>query len=237
MSPDDGAAEILVVEDDESVREMLVAVLSDEGHRVEVHPNGEAAIVDPTAIGTDLLILDVGLPGVNGLDVCHHVRRRGRAGPILVLTARGEVGDRVDGLDAGADDYLVKPFALDELLARVRALLRRGAFERAPAASTVVEIDDLVIDPSTREAHRGGALLDLTRLEFDLLHLLVREAPAVVTREAIHLEVWGHEQDHMSNSLEVFVSQLRRKTEVGGRRRLLHTVRGVGYAARVVDDR
>ncbi len=215
---------------------MLDAVLSDEGHAVTVHASGEAAIVDPRAVDTDLLVLDVGLPGVNGLDVCRHVRRRGRTAPILMLTARSEVPDRVSGLDAGADDYLVKPFALDELLARVRALLRRHTTGEASPASPVVELGDLTIDPSTREVRRGHDELELTRLEFDLLLLLVRRSPAVIARDVLHEEVWGHDQDHMSNSLEVFVSQLRRKTEIGDRPRLIHTVRGVGYAARPPSD-
>ncbi len=224
-------AHVVVVEDDRSVREMLCAVLADEGHLVDVHANGEAAIADPATAACDLLILDLGLPGIGGLDVCRHVRRHGRTDPVLILTARSEVGDRVDGLDAGADDYLVKPFALDELLARVRALMRRRGYS-AGHEHPVLTLDDLTVDTDARQARRDGVLLDLTRLEFDLLRLLVAHAPAVLHREAIHEQIWGYDQEHMSNSLEVFVSQLRRKTEVGGRPRIIQTVRGVGYAAR-----
>ena len=179
----------------------------------------------------DAAIIDIGLPGIDGLEVCRRLRANGRTAPVMMLTARHEVQDRVLGLDAGADDYLVKPFALDELLARVRALHRRHG-TAASAVDTQLELDDLTIDPGTRVATRGEDPLDLTRIEFDLLHLLVAKSPAVLTRDAIHERIWGYEQEHMSNSLEVFVSQLRRKTERDGRPRLVHTVRGVGYTAR-----
>ena len=224
----------MVVEDDQSVREMLGAVLTSEGHRVEAHEVGEVAVASDESLDADLVILDVGLPGMDGLDVCRRLRRHGRTAPILMLTARHDVRDRVDGLDAGADDYLVKPFALEELLARVRALLRRGAGvpETKPEVATV---DDLVVDPITRGAVRAGERLELTRREFDLLHLLVSRSPAVLSREVIHEHIWGYGEDLMSNSLEVFVSQLRRKTERSGRPRLVHTVRGVGYAVRPAD--
>ncbi len=226
-------AHIVVVEDDQSVREMLAAVLTSAGHAVDAHGDGEQAVVADDALGADLVILDVGLPGMSGLEVCRRLRRHGRTAPVLMLTARHEVRDRVDGLDAGADDYLVKPFALDELLARVRALLRRSAPLDGPGPGPL-ELDDLVIDPVTREATRAGHPLDLTRLEFDLLQLLVARSPAVLTRELLHEEIWGYDEDLMSNSLEVFVSQLRRKTELHGGARLVHTVRGVGYTARAL---
>ncbi|MEO1058641.1 MAG: response regulator transcription factor [Actinomycetota bacterium] len=223
---------IVVVEDDQSVREMLAAVLTSAGHVVDAHGDGEHAVAADASLVADLVILDVGLPGMDGLEVCRRLRRHGRTSPVLMLTARHEIRDRVDGLDAGADDYLVKPFALDELLARVRALLRRGApLDNAPGP---LQLDDLVIDPVTREAARAGHALDLTRLEFDLLRLLVARSPAVLTRECLHEEIWGYDEDLMSNSLEVFVSQLRRKTEVHGGARLVHTVRGVGYTARAL---
>ena len=219
---------VVVVEDDPSLRDMLATVLVDEGHDVVTIPSGERALtVDLDA--ARLVVLDLGLPGVGGIDVCSHLRRRGSTVPVLMLTARAEVQDRVRGLDAGADDYVTKPFALDEFLARVRALVRRSALEQT---DDVVEIDDLVVDAVSRTAVRGGEALDLTRREFDLLHLLVSRAPAVVEREQIHREVWNHEGVHLSNSMEVFISALRRKTEARGRSRLIHTVRGVGYSVR-----
>ena len=178
----------------------------------------------------DLSILDLGLPGLDGLELCERLRRHGYHGPILMLTARHEVTDRVRGLDAGADDYLVKPFALDELLARVRAMLRRRV--RSGVASTNLLLGDVELDVDTREVRRGGDLLDLTKLEFDLLRVLMEASPIVMTRASLHEQVWGFEEDHMSNSLEVFVSQLRKKMEADGGQRLIHTVRGVGYVAR-----
>ena len=225
---------IVVIEDDQSLREMLSSILSANGYDVVAFADGETAVADDCTIEAGLAIIDVGLPGMDGLDVCRRVRLHGRIAPVMMLTARHDVHDRVLGLDAGADDYLVKPFALDEFLARVRALLRRrGAVaDDAHDATTDCRIDDLVVDPHTRIATRGDDVLELTRLEFDLLHLFVSNAPGVLTREAIHERIWGYDQDHMSNSLEVFVSQLRRKTEAGGRPRLIHTVRGVGYDAR-----
>ena len=226
-------AHVVVVEDDRSVREMLAEVLRSEGLDVTTFGNGEEAIVGATATECDLIVLDVGLPGVGGFDVCRHLRRRGRTEPILILTARAEVADRVAGLDAGADDYLVKPFALDELLARVRALLRRRVLLRPDAeAPETLQVGDLTLDTATREARRGDEHVDLTRLEFELLLLLMRRAPAVVDRHTIHAEVWGADPDHLSNALEVCMSQLRRKLERDGRSRLVHTVRGIGYVAR-----
>ena len=224
---------VVVIEDDQSLREMLSSILSANGCDVVAFGDGETAVADQHTIEAGLAIIDVGLPGMDGLDVCRRLRLHGRTAPVMMLTARHEVHDRVLGLDAGADDYLVKPFALDELLARVRALLRRrGTLADDQSATTDCRIDDLVVDPHTRLATRGDDVLELTRLEFDLLHLFVSNAPGVLTREAIHERIWGYDQDHMSNSLEVFVSQLRRKTEASGRPRLIHTVRGVGYAAR-----
>ncbi len=218
---------VVVVEDDRSVRSMLATVLSDEGYDVVTISSGaDALTVDLDR--AQLVILDLGLPGVGGVDVCAHLRRRGSNVPVLMLTARAQVQDRVRGLDAGADDYVTKPFALEEFLARVRALVRRTA---PRAASGSIRIGDLEVDPVTRTAVRGEPL-ELTRREFDLLHLLAVRSPAVVEREDIHREVWQHEGAHISNSMEVFISTLRRKTEAGGRPRLIHTVRGVGYAAR-----
>jgi two-component system response regulator MprA len=224
---------IVVVEDDQSVREMLCAVLAAEGHDVTSFGDGERASASNAMGGAGLVILDVGLPAMSGIDVCRRLRRTEPTVPILMLTARHATADRVEGLDAGADDYLVKPFALDELLARVRSLLRRSRGNLKPAVNRVAELDDLVVDLDHRDARRGGRTLDLTKIEFDLLWLLVSNSPIVLRREVIHDHIWGYDQDHMSNSLEVFVSQLRRKTEAGGAGRVIHTVRGVGYVARL----
>lgn len=222
---------IVVIEDDRSLRSMLETVLRDEGYAVTALASAEPFIAQQPA-DPSLVVLDIGLPGVTGLDVCSHLRRHGSQVPILMLTARGETRDRVRGLDAGADDYLTKPFALDELLARVRALLRRRALGLDPP-SRAISIADLDIEPTSRLVQRAGRTVELTRLEFDLLHLLVRSSPAVVSRDEIHEAIWDADESHMSNSLEVFVSQLRRKTEAGGASRLVHTVRGIGYVARV----
>jgi two-component system response regulator MprA len=176
----------------------------------------------------DAVVLDVGLPGIDGLQVCRTLRSEGSTIPILVLTARHQVTDRVAGLDAGADDYLVKPFALEELLARLRALLRRTVQE----SSDELIVGDLVLDPTTRRVERAGEEVALTRTEFNLLELLMVNAGNVLTRDVIFERVWGYDFDVTSNSLDVYIGYLRRKTEAGGRDRLIHTVRGVGYVAR-----
>lgn len=180
----------------------------------------------------ELVILDINLPGIDGIETCRRLRKRGVDTPVLMLTARQEVADRVQGLDAGADDYLPKPFALDELLARVRSMLRRVGRNAAQGA-TVLEIGDLVLDPAARTVTRGGAAIELTKIEFDLLELLVANTGTVLTRDVIQERVWGYDDDLGSNSLEVFVSAVRRKTEDGGGERLIHTIRGVGYVARL----
>lgn len=223
-----GESTIAVIEDDQSVREMLAAVLVHEGYDVVSFESAEEAVHDEQLASARVVVLDVGLPGMSGLELCASWRRVGRTTPILMLTARHEVRDRVEGLDAGADDYLVKPFALDELLARVRVLARRNA-----PLDDRLELDDLALIRSTREVARGDERIELTQREFELLELLLANSPTVLTREAIHEHVWGHGGDYMSNSLEVFVSQLRRKTELAGAQRLIHTVRGVGYVAKV----
>jgi two-component system response regulator MprA len=223
---------VLVVEDDRSVRDMLSAVLGHEGHRVDAHDSAESALATIRTAPPDLVILDVGLPGMNGLRLCEQLRHGCYDGPVLMLTARHEVADRVKGLDAGADDYLVKPFALDELLARVRAMLRRTV-RAGPSDGPTIAVGDLVLDLDTRDVRRAGAPVDLTKIEFDLLELLVANSPAVLTRDVIHERIWGYDAAHMSNSLEVFISQLRKKTEAGGGDRVICTVRSVGYAARV----
>ena len=177
----------------------------------------------------DAIVLDVLMPGTDGLAVCRIMRDRGNQTPVLMLTARHEVSDRVAGLDAGADDYLVKPFALDELFARVRALLRRSS---VTDGSTALTVSDLVLDPSRRQAWRGGQELDLTKTEFDLLELLMFNAGIVVTRESIYERIWGYDFETSSKSLDVYVGYLRRKTEFGDAPRLIHTIRGIGYTVR-----
>lgn len=223
---------VTIVEDDLSVREMLAAVLTHEGYAVTSHDSGEAALADPGTAAADVIVLDIGLPDTDGLVVCERLRSNGYAGPILMLTARHTIGDRVAGLDAGADDYLVKPFALDELLARVRAMARRTTVTAVSPDGHRLELGDLVVDLGTRTVTRGDAAVDLTKFEFELLHLLVANAPMVLSRDVLYDRVWGYDQENASNSLEVFISQLRKKLEAGGGDRLIHTVRGVGYTAR-----
>lgn len=220
---------IAVVEDDASLREALIGVLEHEGHEVEAFGDAESLLDQLPPLDPALVILDVGLPGIDGVECCRRLRASGHDQAVLMLTARHEVDDRVRGLDAGADDYLVKPFALTELLARVRAHLRRS---NAVVGDVVPAIADLTLDPGTRRVQRGGTEIELTRLEFDLLELLVANSPRVLTREVIHDRVWGHDGSFMSNSLEVAISQLRRKLDADPARRLIHTVRGVGYVVR-----
>lgn len=220
---------ILVVEDDQGTRESLAMVLEFQKYSLFQAETGEQGLDRAAQVRPDLIILDINLPGIDGLETCRRLRGQGHSGPILMLTARHEVADRVEGLDAGADDYLPKPFALDELLARVRSMLRRGGVEQS---STTLTLADLHIDMSARIARRAGTQLDLTKREFDLLSLLVLSTDVVLTRDIIRNEVWGPDDDPDSNSLEVFVSSLRKKTEHGGHDRLIHTVRGVGYVAR-----
>ncbi len=222
---------ILIVEDDRGVRESLAMVLEYQGYNIAQACSGEDGLSFAADHGPAVVILDINLPGVDGIETCRRLRTRGYDGKILMLTARHEVTDRVRGLDAGADDYLAKPFALEELLARVRAMLRAAG--TAPAAPTTIALDDLVVDPAARTASRDGDPIELTKIEFDLLELLIANTGIVLTRDVIQERVWGYDDDLGSNSLEVFVSALRKKTEVGGRPRLIHTVRGVGYVARV----
>ncbi len=223
---------VTIVEDDLSVREMLAAVLTHEGYAVTSHDTGNGALADPGTRAADVIVLDIGLPDTDGLVVCDRLRADGFGGPILMLTARHTVGDRVAGLDAGADDYLVKPFALDELLARVRAMARRTAVSGTSPDGNRLELGDLVVDLGTRSVVRSDTPIDLTKFEFELLHLLVANAPMVLSRDLLYERVWGYDQENASNSLEVFISQLRKKLEASGGERLIHTVRGVGYTAR-----
>ena len=220
---------ILVVDDERAVRESLRRALELEGYEVEAAGDGSEALerLEADGLDPDAVVLDVLMPGIDGLEVCRVLRRAGSRVPVLMLTARAEVGDRVAGLDAGADDYLVKPFALEELLARLRALLRR-----AGRGEEVLRFADVELDPATREVRRGGEPIELTRTEFSLLELFLRNPRQVLTRSLIFERVWGYDFGAGSNSLDVYIGYLRRKTEAGGRPRLLHTVRGVGYALR-----
>jgi two-component system response regulator MprA len=218
----------LIVDDERSVRDALSRALRSEGYRVQVAATGGDALGLLAEQSTDVIVLDVGMAGLDGLETCRLIRAKGDDVPILMLTARSGVADRVAGLDAGADDYLVKPFALEELLARLRALLRR----QAPSHTTALTFGDVVLDPMSREVTLGGDPITTTRLEFALLELFLRHPRQVLTREVIFDRVWGYDFGANSNSLEVYVGYLRRKTESGGRPRLIHTVRGVGYVLR-----
>ncbi len=222
-------ARLLVAEDDRGVREALARALRFEGYQVALADDGAHALELAAETPPDLYLLDIQMPHVDGLSVCRTLRRRGDRTPILVLTARHQVSDRVEGLDAGADDYLVKPFALDELLARVRALLRRSADH---VDGGEVEVADLSLDPAARRASRAGTSIELTKTEFDLLELLMRNAGIVLSRETIYERIWGYDFETTSKSLDVYIGYLRRKTEAGGGPRLIHTVRGVGYTLR-----
>ncbi|HWB22714.1 MAG TPA: response regulator transcription factor [Gaiellaceae bacterium] len=222
---------ILVVDDDQAVRDALRRALTLQGYSVEAAADGEEALemLAKTGAAVDLLVVDILMPGLDGLEVTRRLRADGNQIPILMLTARDQVSDRVAGLEAGADDYLVKPFALEELVARVRALLRRlGADE----AADVLRFADLELDTGTREVTRGTEPLVLTRTEFALLELFLRNPRQVLTRSVIFDRVWGYDFGYGSNSLDVYISYLRKKTEIGGAPRLIHTVRGVGYALR-----
>jgi len=219
---------ILVVDDDAGVRQAVGRALAFEGYDVTQAGDGSEALRLIAAERPDALVLDVVMPEVGGLEVCRELRATGDDLPVLVLTARHSVADRVAGLDAGADDYLVKPFALEELLARLRALLRRSE----ASADEVLALGDLCLAPGSRLVERAGAPIELTRTEFNLLELLLRNAGQVLTRELILERVWGFDFQTTSNSLEVYVGYLRRKTEDGGRTRIVHTVRCVGYVAR-----
>ncbi|MBG0817215.1 response regulator transcription factor [Planomonospora sp. ID82291] len=231
---DGEAARVLVVDDEPALREALQSSLEYEGYRVGLAGDGQAALEVLEREPYEVVLLDVMMPRLDGLTACRRLRAAGNHVPVLMLTARDAVGDRVSGLDAGADDYLVKPFELDELLARVRALLRRGALA-APAAEEepgVLVCGDLRMDTAGREVVRAGVPLELTRTEYLLLELFMVHPRQVLTREQILSEVWGFDFEPSSNSLDVYVMYLRRKTETGGLPRLIHTVRGVGYVLR-----
>ena len=216
----------MVVDDEPAVREAIERILRMGGFEVELAADGREAIRRQAAAPADAMLLDVLMPYVDGLEVCRHLRDAGDRTPILMLTARDDVSDRVAGLEAGADDYLPKPFALDELLARVRALLRRSGWS---GERRVLRFEDLELDTLAHEVRRGSRLIELTRTEYLLLELFLRHPRQVLTRAQIFDRVWGYDFGPASNSLEVYVGYLRRKTEAGGEPRLLHTVRGVGY--------
>jgi two-component system response regulator MprA len=226
---------ILVVDDDRSVRESLRRSLAFNGYQVELANDGHAALNAVLDQRPDAMVLDVMMPRLDGLEVCRRLRGSGDDLPILMLTARDAVSDRVAGLDAGADDYLPKPFALEELLARLRALLRRRTPDEIAAGmgqSKPLEFADLCLEPDTRDVRRGDRPISLTRTEFSLLELLLTNPRRVLTRAQILEQVWGYDFPTTGNALEVYIGYLRRKTEAEGEPRLIHTVRGVGYVLR-----
>ncbi|WP_103535475.1 response regulator transcription factor [Streptomyces sp. SM11] len=238
MSPaEDDPQRILIVDDEPAVREALQRSLAFEGYGTQVAVDGYDALAMTEAYAPDLIVLDIQMPRMDGLTAARRIRATGSTTPILMLTARDTVGDRVTGLDAGADDYLVKPFELDELFARIRALLRRSSYASAAADAEAPDDDalsfaDLRMDLATREVTRGERRVELTRTEFTLLEMFLSHPRQVLTREQILKAVWGFDFEPSSNSLDVYVMYLRRKTEAGGEPRLVHTVRGVGYALR-----
>jgi two-component system, OmpR family, response regulator MprA len=223
----DRAARVLVVEDDDEIAQVLQRSLRLEGYEVRVAGDGEQALTAHADYVPDLVILDLGLPKLDGIDVARRLRGNDDV-PILMLTARDALEARVEGLDSGADDYLVKPFDRQELLARLRALLRR----RPPRGSASLVVGDLALNPDTHEVRRGDRAVDLTQREFELLEYLMRNERIVVPRQRLLEEVWGYDPFATTNTIEVFVSNLRRKLEAGGESRLLHTIRGAGYVLR-----
>jgi two-component system OmpR family response regulator len=220
---------VLIVEDEPNLGRQLRSTLEGAGYAVDLATDGEDGHYLGSTESYDAVILDLGLPEIDGLTVLDRWRKESRKMPVLVLTARDSWSDKVAGLDAGADDYLVKPFALDELFARVRALLRRSSITDG---DEVLTVGDLVLDPSRRQAWRAGRELELTKTEFDLLELLMFNAGIVVTRDSIYQRIWGYDFETSSKSLDVYIGYLRRKTEIDGAARLIHTIRGIGYTVR-----
>ena len=230
-----GLSSILVAEDDPAIGNALQRALTHAGYQARRAGDGAQALEMLAAQPVDLVVLDVSMPYVDGLEVCRRLRRDGNRTPVLMLTARHTIGDRVEGLDAGADDYLVKPFSLDELLARIRALLRRTSVTGDGDLGTggdVLHVADVELDRAGRTVRRGGRAIDLTKTEFDLLELLVHNKGIVLSRDVIYERVWGFDFETGSKSLDVYIGYLRRKLESDGSERLVHTVRGVGYVVR-----
>ena len=223
--------QILVVDDDQAVRDSLARSLQYSGYEVTTAQDGLEAMAKLSAVRPDAVVMDVMMPRLDGLETTRMLRGGGNDVPILILTARDAVGDRVDGLDAGADDYMVKPFALDELLARLRALTRRSRNEPEQNTESLI-FEDLQLDPQTREVTRGGRRISLTRTEFALLNVFMEHPRRVLERGWLLNEVWGFDFPTTANSLEVYIGYLRRKTEGEGDPRLIHTVRGIGYVLR-----
>ena len=231
LATDTVTGRVLVVEDDAAIADVLRRLLRQEGHEVRSAEDGVEALELAESFVPDLVILDLGLPKLDGVEVCRRLRAESDA-PILILTARTDTDDRVEGLDSGADDYLVKPFERKELLARMRALLRR----RPPRGTASLAVADLRLNPDTREVYRGDRPVELTNREFELLEYLMRNERLVVSRERLLEEVWGYDPMAMTNTIDVFISNLRRKLEAGGEPRVLHTKRGAGYVIRAARD-
>jgi DNA-binding response OmpR family regulator len=227
MSTSDRAPRVLLVEDDDDIAQALQRSLRLEGYDTRIAGDGEEALDSAAEFVPDVVILDLGLPKLDGIDVARRLRASDDV-PILMLTARDALESRVEGLDSGADDYLVKPFERQELLARLRALLRR----RPPRGSASLVVGDVSLNPDTREVRRGDRAVELTQREFELLEYLMRNERIVVARQRLLEEVWGYDPFATTNTIEVFVSNLRRKLEAGGEPRLLHTIRGAGYVLR-----
>ncbi len=231
LATDTVTGRVLVVEDDAAIADVLRRALRQEGHEVRSAEDGVEALELAESFMPDLVILDLGLPKLDGVEVCRRLRAESDA-PILILTARTDTDDRVEGLDSGADDYLVKPFERKELLARMRALMRR----RPPQGTASLAVADLRLNPDTREVYRGDRLIELTNREFELLEYLMRNERLVISRERLLEEVWGYDPMAMTNTIDVFISNLRRKLEAGGESRLLHTKRGAGYVVKAARD-
>jgi len=223
---------ILVIDDDEKITSMLRRSLAFEGYEVAVARNGQEGLRQMLEEDPDLLILDVMMPHMDGWEVCRRVREAGSGVPILMLTAKDEVADKVKGLDLGADDYLVKPFALEELLARVRSLLRRTADKAGAAPQNRLHFEDVTLDLDTRQVTRNGKTIDLTTKEFELLHLFMQNPRRVLSRDIIMEKIWGYDYSGESNVLEVYIALLRQKLEEHGGKRIIQTVRGAGYVLR-----
>ena len=231
LASDTVTGRVLVVEDDAEIADVLRRTLRQEGHEVRSAGDGVEALELAEDFVPDLVILDLGLPKLDGVEVCRRLRAESDA-PILILTARTQTDDRVEGLDSGADDYLVKPFERKELLARMRALLRR----RPPRGTASLAVADLRLNPDTREVYRGDRPIELTNREFELLEYLMRNERLVISRERLLEEVWGYDPMAMTNTIDVFISNLRRKLEAGGEPRVLHTKRGAGYVVKAARD-